>query len=420
MVALKPDLVIATDEGNREETSASSSGSRIPVYLVHANRIAETVDLIERVGELTGREAEVPRLTGEMLRRIEARAAGGGAVLAAARPLRAVAGPAHRAGRGRSMLTELIDVAGGDIDHRRATATRTRASAWRRPWPARPRSSSWPITPRAARRRGAPRRRSGRGSASCRPSARAALHSVDGDLLHRYGPAGARKGSSAGAPHPPGGVPVSAGRRLALALGVLGAGAAGGRRARALRGQRRPARRARWLAALPGGRGAPMDRGGGTLELRLPRVIAAALAGGALAVAGVAFQGLTRNPLAEPAVLGCRAARRSASCSRRSRASGVGGCEALGVTAFAFAGALLAAGAVYLIAVGPGGLPVQTLLLAGVIVGIFFTSADHRADLARRLRPAGRRGALAARQPGADPACLAGRVRARWPWPASG
>ena len=40
------------------------------------------------------------------------------------------------------------------------------------------------------------------------------------------------------------------------------------------------------------------------LELRLPRVLLAALAGGGLAVAGAAFQALTRNPLADPAVLG--------------------------------------------------------------------------------------------------------------------
>jgi iron complex transport system permease protein len=48
---------------------------------------------------------------------------------------------------------------------------------------------------------------------------------------------------------------------------------------------------------------------------------------------------------------------------------------ALGVAVFAFGGALLAAAIVYLIAVAPGGLAVQTLLLAGVIVGIFFSAA---------------------------------------------
>jgi iron complex transport system permease protein len=49
-----------------------------------------------------------------------------------------------------------------------------------------------------------------------------------------------------------------------------------------------------------------------TLSIRLPRIAAAVLAGGALAVAGVAFQALTRNPLAEPSVLGISAGPRSA------------------------------------------------------------------------------------------------------------
>ncbi len=40
------------------------------------------------------------------------------------------------------------------------------------------------------------------------------------------------------------------------------------------------------------------------LRLRLPRVLAAVLVGGALSVAGVVFQGLFRNPLAEPYTLG--------------------------------------------------------------------------------------------------------------------
>jgi len=48
---------------------------------------------------------------------------------------------------------------------------------------------------------------------------------------------------------------------------------------------------------------------------------------------------------------------------------------ALGVAVFAFGGALLAATIVYLIAAAPGGLAIQTLLLAGVIVGIFFSAA---------------------------------------------
>ncbi|HET7341807.1 MAG TPA: iron chelate uptake ABC transporter family permease subunit, partial [Methylomirabilota bacterium] len=50
--------------------------------------------------------------------------------------------------------------------------------------------------------------------------------------------------------------------------------------------------------ALAGRAGADSVESVVTLQLRLPRVLVAALAGGALAVAGVAFQALTRNPLA--------------------------------------------------------------------------------------------------------------------------
>ena len=112
LVALKPDLVFATDEGNREDTVRQLARLRIPVYLVHANRIAETVDLIARVGALTERPAEVARVSGEMLRRIEAvrRAV-------APFPRRRVLyvlwpDPLIVPGR-ESMLTELIEVAGG-------------------------------------------------------------------------------------------------------------------------------------------------------------------------------------------------------------------------------------------------------------------------------------------------------------------
>lgn len=112
-----------------------------------------------------------------------------------------------------------------------------------------------------------------------------------------------------------------------------------------------------------------------TLGLRLPRIAVAALAGGALAVAGVAFQGLTRNPLAEPSVLGVSSGAAFGVVVAQIFGLGLTPLEALGVTALAFTGALLAAAAVYLIAMAPAGLAIQTLLLAGVIVGIFFSSA---------------------------------------------
>jgi iron complex transport system substrate-binding protein len=112
LVALRPDLVVATDEGNREETIQQLQRLGIPTYLVHANRIAQTVDLIERIGELTGRQAEVPRLTGEMLRRIDTVRR---AVARFPRPrVLYVLWPDPLIVPGRaSMLTELIEVAGG-------------------------------------------------------------------------------------------------------------------------------------------------------------------------------------------------------------------------------------------------------------------------------------------------------------------
>jgi iron complex transport system permease protein len=110
------------------------------------------------------------------------------------------------------------------------------------------------------------------------------------------------------------------------------------------------------------------------LDLRLPRVLLAALAGAGLAVAGAAFQALTRNPLADPAILGVAGG--AALGAVLGQLAGLEGslAGAAGLSAVGFAGALLAAGAVYLIAASGGRLPIQTLLLAGVITGLFFSA----------------------------------------------
>ena len=82
------------------------------------------------------------------------------------------------------------------------------------------------------------------------------------------------------------------------------------------------------------------------LSLRLPRIAAALLAGGALAVAGVGFQGLTRNPLAEPSVLGVSSGAAFGVVLAQVFGLRTGLLEALGLTAFAFAGAFVAGSAV--------------------------------------------------------------------------
>ena len=126
--------------------------------------------------------------------------------------------------------------------------------------------------------------------------------------------------------------------------------------------------------------GALVGRGGDVerlvvLDLRLPRIAAALLAGGALAVAGVGFQALTRNPLADPAILGVAGGAAFGVVVAQLGGVGTTVLAALGLTVFAFAGALVAAGIVYLIAASDGRLPLETLLLAGVIVGLFFSAA---------------------------------------------
>ncbi len=111
------------------------------------------------------------------------------------------------------------------------------------------------------------------------------------------------------------------------------------------------------------------------LHLRLPRILLAALAGAGLAVAGAAFQALTRNPLADPALLGVSSGAAFGVVLAQVLGLGLTPLGVVGLTGFAFLGALVAMGSVYLIARVGALLPIQTLLLAGVIVGLFFSSA---------------------------------------------
>jgi iron complex transport system permease protein len=163
-------------------------------------------------------------------------------------------------------------------------------------------------------------------------------------------------------------------RRLVAAVAVLGAALVGlGAAALFVGSAELPPGAV--LRALAGGAAADSIERVVTLELRLPRVLVAVLAGAALAVAGVAFQALTRNPLAEPSILGVSSGAAFGVVLAQIAGLGLTPLGALGLTACAFAGAIVAAAAVYLIAAARTGLSVQALLLAGVIVGVFFSSA---------------------------------------------
>lgn len=116
-------------------------------------------------------------------------------------------------------------------------------------------------------------------------------------------------------------------------------------------------------------------------ELRLPRVAAAALVGGALSVAGVAFQALLRNPLAEPYLLGLSGGG-SFGTVLSIVALGSATAGAWGRTAAAFAGCLVAIAFVYAVASRGGGLRPSTLLLAGVVANAFFLAGLAAAQFA--------------------------------------
>lgn len=128
------------------------------------------------------------------------------------------------------------------------------------------------------------------------------------------------------------------------------------------------------------------------MQVRLPRVLVAAMVGAALAFSGALLQGLFRNPLASPSLLGVGGG----------GALGAVICIATGLAArslwplplCAFAGALLTIFTVYALATTHGETPLATLLLAGIAVTAFVgaatslvivISAQHSWDIGRQI-----------------------------------
>ena len=108
------------------------------------------------------------------------------------------------------------------------------------------------------------------------------------------------------------------------------------------------------------------------LDIRLPRVILAGLVGAALATAGATYQGLFRNPLADPYLIGvAQGASLGAVAGFLLPSSQVG--PQL-VPLLAFAGALGGTAIVYSLARVGKTLPMTTLILAGVAVGALLGS----------------------------------------------
>ncbi|WP_414829439.1 FecCD family ABC transporter permease [Alteromonas sp. H39] len=104
-------------------------------------------------------------------------------------------------------------------------------------------------------------------------------------------------------------------------------------------------------------------------ELRLPRVLMTAMVGAMLAMSGCAMQGLVRNPLADPGLIGIAGgAAAAAAVSMAVLPPFIPALASVWVAAWAFGGALLAVWLVVRFASTPGGMSVASLILAGVAI----------------------------------------------------
>jgi iron complex transport system permease protein len=117
---------------------------------------------------------------------------------------------------------------------------------------------------------------------------------------------------------------------------------------------------------------------GATLDIvwriRMPRTVLAALVGACLSVAGVVFQALLRNPLADPFILGVSGGAALGGIAMLSFAGALG----LGYAAVppaAFAGAVLATLLLYVVAGASGRVSATNLLLTGVVFNAFASAA---------------------------------------------
>ncbi|HEV8439851.1 MAG TPA: cobalamin-binding protein [Methylomirabilota bacterium] len=183
IVSLKPDLVVATTAGNREETFVQLERLRIPVYAVNPSSVADVLDLVSRLGALTGHEAAAARLVSSLDGRIRAVA---DRLAHRARPRVLYVlwpEPLIVPGRG-ALVTELLALAGGD------SVTADGGEAY-------PRYSLEAAIARAPEVIILASHGSSQGKMAREkwerftslPAVRAGrLYTADGNLLHRYGP----------------------------------------------------------------------------------------------------------------------------------------------------------------------------------------------------------------------------------------
>jgi iron complex transport system permease protein len=105
------------------------------------------------------------------------------------------------------------------------------------------------------------------------------------------------------------------------------------------------------------------------LNIRLPRIVLSIVVGMALATAGVVFQSMFKNPMADPYVIGVSSGAALGATVSIILHLGTGVLGASSTSAFAFIGAMCATAVVYRVARFKGKIGVYSLLLSGLAIG---------------------------------------------------
>ncbi|MCZ7532345.1 MAG: iron ABC transporter permease [Acidimicrobiia bacterium] len=115
-------------------------------------------------------------------------------------------------------------------------------------------------------------------------------------------------------------------------------------------------------------------------QVRMPRIVLGMLVGGMLALAGTSYQGIFRNPLADPYLLGVAAGAGLGATLAIVYGPAIGTTSIAVVGPAAFAGALVAAFGAYMLGT-VGKATTTSLILAGVAVAAFLTSIQTYVQL---------------------------------------
>jgi iron complex transport system permease protein len=120
--------------------------------------------------------------------------------------------------------------------------------------------------------------------------------------------------------------------------------------------------------------GLPVDGSVSTIlwDIRIPRTILIALVGASLAGSGTAYQGIFRNPLADPYLIGIASGAGLGAVLAMTLRWPVSMLDHFMIPAFAFTGSIVSVSIVTVLARRDGGFPTANLILSGVAVSTFF------------------------------------------------